>query len=85
MNFAKMHIFKYAEKVHQQRPFKPSARLIKEERSKGSLVSKECSYEFHKRFLGRQMPILFEKEVDSSIYRQLKTTDLNLSEKVIEA
>ncbi|NMB96572.1 MAG: tRNA (N(6)-L-threonylcarbamoyladenosine(37)-C(2))-methylthiotransferase MtaB [Clostridiaceae bacterium] len=87
MNFAKMHIFKYSS-----RKGTPAASfsnqvpgLIKEERSKRLIeLSKECSYEFHKRFLGRQMPILFEKEVDSSIYRQLKTTDLNLSEKVIE-
>jgi len=73
ISFAKMHIFKYS-----RRKGTPAAVMknqvdqkVKEERSKRLIeLSDRKAYEFNKRFVGRIMPVLFEKELkdESKIY-----------------
>jgi len=87
INFAKMHVFKYSPRKGTPAASYPNqvSGKIKEERSKRLIeLSKECSYNFHRSFIGRQMPVLFEKEVDINFYEQLKTVNLKHSGKIIE-
>ena len=87
IGFSKMHIFKYSPRKGTPAASFPNqiSGKVKDERSNRLIrLSNECSLNFHKKFLGREMPILFEKQIDNNSYGQLNCTSLNLNENVIE-
>jgi len=87
INFARMHVFKYSPRKGTPAASYPNQvpGPVKEERSKKLIeLSKECSLAFHKKFIGRQMSVLFEKEVHKSACKQLVTKELNFSDEIIE-
>ncbi len=69
IRFARMHVFKYSP-----RKGTPAAAYegqvdgtVKEYRSAKVIeLSDRCAFEFHSRFLGREMPVLYEQEVKGS-------------------
>lgn len=69
IRFAKMHVFKYSP-----RKGTPAAGFegqvdgtVKEQRSARVMeLSDRCAHEFNSRFLGREMPVLYEQEVKDS-------------------
>lgn len=67
--FSKMHVFKFSPRKGTpaysyggQVPGK-----VKEDRSNRLIkLSRECALKFHRSFIGRVMPVLFEQEVDKT-------------------
>lgn len=85
--FAKMHVFKYSKRKGTPAASFPNQvpGEIKDVRSKKLIeLSNECSYKFHSIFLGREMSVLFEEDVDSNSYEKLKLSRLDLTKKIIE-
>jgi threonylcarbamoyladenosine tRNA methylthiotransferase MtaB len=78
IRFAKMHVFKYSP-----RKGTPAAAFegqidgnVKEHRSARVMeLSDRCAFEFNSRFIGREMPVLYEQEVrdSSGMYEGLTT------------
>lgn len=67
MQFARIHVFPYSPRLETEAarmPRQVSSKIKKERSQKMLALAKENTRNFHQQFLGRTMPVLFEKRSD---------------------